>query len=97
MSRPDPLSDGDVLGQEPAMMQWALALTKDPVEAKALVAQTLAAALAEGRPADRAGLFRTFRQTYHSIERGRRRPSLRDATAAARAGAPGEAAAVEIA
>ena len=90
MSAPEVLNDDDVLGQEQALLGWALSLTTDPIEAKALVDQTLATALAEGRTADRAGLFRTFRQTYHSIERSRRRRSARDSmvTALARAPAP---------
>jgi hypothetical protein len=93
MTPPDRLTDDDLLGQEPALLQWALALTKDPVEAQTLVAQTLSAALAEGRPADRAGLFQTFRQTYHSVARSRSRRSARDAMVTALARAPADAAA----
>jgi hypothetical protein len=47
MSRPEPLSECDVLGQEPAPLKWAQALASDPAEARALVAQTLATALTE--------------------------------------------------
>ncbi len=97
MSRPDPLSDGDLFGQEPALLRWALALTKDPAEARALVAQTLSTALGERRRGDRARLFQTFRQTYHSIERSRGRRPARDATVTAMAGAPGGAAAARTA
>lgn len=92
-----PLSDGDLLGQEPALLRWAVALTKDAAEAQALVDQTLTAARAERSHGDRAGLFQTFRQTYHSVARGRVRRPVRDATVTALAGAPAEAAAAWIA
>lgn len=91
MLRPDPPNQGEFLDQQPALLQWALALTKDPVEAQALVAETLSAAAAEGRPSGRAGLFLTFRQTYHSVARSRSRRSTRDAMVTALARAPSDA------
>lgn len=95
MYRPESIGDTDAAVQDPALLQWALALTKDPAEAQALVDQTLATARAEGRSPDRAVLFRTFRQAYHSVARGRSRRSMRDASVTALARAPGEALAVQ--
>jgi DNA-directed RNA polymerase specialized sigma24 family protein len=71
-----------------ALLRSAMALTKDPVEAQALVTQTLLKADEEHRagrapPASQAQLFRMFRETYHSIERSRSRRPPRDAVVTA--------------
>ncbi len=86
-AEPAPFSDGDLLGQEPALLRWALALTKDAAQAQALVDETLSAARAEHAPADRGRLFQTFRRTYHSVARGRVRRPVRDAAPSADASA----------
>lgn len=92
MLRPDPLTGDDgLLDQQPALLQWALALTKDAGEAQALVAQAVSAAVADGRRPDRAMLFQTFRQTYHSVARSRSRRPTRDAMVTALACAPSDA------
>jgi hypothetical protein len=61
---------------EAALLRAATAMIKDPVQARGLVAQTLAKADetargGHGPPASEAQLFRLLRQTYHSIERAR--------------------------
>jgi DNA-directed RNA polymerase specialized sigma24 family protein len=71
-----------------ALLRSAIALTNDPVEAKALVTQTLLKADEEHRagrapPASQVQLFRMFRETYHSIERSRSRRPPRDAVVTA--------------
>lgn len=65
-----------------ALLKSALALVHDPVEADALVEQTLeAAGEAESgaSPLAEATVFRLLRQAYHSIERSRPRRRMRDA------------------
>ena len=71
-----------------ALLRSAMALTKDPVEAQALVTQTLLKADEEHRagrapPPSQTQLFRMFRETYHSIERSRSRRPPRDAVVTA--------------
>ncbi len=77
----------------PDLLKSATALIRDPVEAQALVALTLARAAdqtAGATPESPAQLFRVLRQTYHSIERSRSRRPARDAgvTALAQASSP---------
>ncbi len=85
------LAEGDLRGLEPALLRSAMALTDDPVEARALVAQTLATAADERRrgrgEVERIRLFRLLRQAYHSVERTRTRRPTRDAALTALAGA----------
>jgi hypothetical protein len=89
----DNTSDGDPRDAEPALLRWATALTKDPAEAQALVAQTLQNTGSEVRrgpaePENQVELFRNLRRSYHSVERTRSRRPVRDAviTAMAQAG-----------
>ncbi len=84
--------DRDAAKTTSALLRSANALVKDPAEAQALVAQTLAAARRDDPASPRpsyAQLFRMLRQTYHSIERSRRGRPMRDAllTSMAKAGA----------
>ena len=61
-----------------ALLRSAMALVQDPAEAQALVEQTLVSAGSPSR-LSQMQLFRLLRQTYHSIERSRRRRPMRDA------------------
>jgi hypothetical protein len=63
---------------EAALLRCAIGLVQDPAEAQALVELTLAGA-APVAPLSEMQLFRLLRQTYHSIERSRRRRPMRDA------------------
>lgn len=61
---------------EPALLRWAAALTKDATAAEALVAHTLQADSEQTREGQsdhesRVSLFRSMRQSYHSIERAK--------------------------
>jgi|WetSurMetagenome_2_1015567.scaffolds.fasta_scaffold74806_4 hypothetical protein len=73
--KPNPSPDDDLLRLELELMRAAMALTQEPVEARALVAQVLSKAREEplrGRgDGERARLFRMLRQAYHSVVRTR--------------------------
>lgn len=93
--RATPVVDSrDPAAVDAALLRWATALTKDPTEAQALIAQARGA----GDPAEDKGpahpdslpaaavaplsetqIFRLLRQSYHSVERTRRRRPMRDA------------------
>jgi hypothetical protein len=78
------MSDTPEDALEPALLSWATALTKDAAEAEALVAQTLQTAgkalrQDHAEPESQAQMFRTLRQSYHSVERTRSRRPVRDA------------------
>lgn len=97
MTRRDaPPSDGELTRLEAELLRTALALTQEPAEARALVAQVLSRAQKEplrGRGEDqRAQLFRMLRQAYHSVERTRTRRPPRDAELTALAAATHRAA-----
>ena len=68
----------DEAAMSAALLRSAMALVQDPAEAQALVDQMLASAGPSSRLSEMQ-LFRLLRQTYHSIERSRRRRPMRDA------------------
>ncbi len=77
--------DAELRSFEPALLQWAMALTRDAEEARVLVRQTLISADEDRKagPPSRTRLFRLLRQAYHSIERSRGRRHARDAAVTA--------------
>jgi hypothetical protein len=77
--------DRAALRLQSALLASATGLTKDPVEAQALVALTLAKA--DSARASQVQLYRMLRETYHSIERSRSRRPARDAVVTAMAAA----------
>ena len=86
-----PLADAALSASlQSALLRTATALTGSPVEAEALVAETLARAEDDARdggaaPGGQIEMFRRLRQTYHSVERSRGRRPARDAVVTAMA------------
>ena len=78
-----PSPDDDLSRLEPELLRAAMALTQEPDEARALVAQVLSRAGEEQRrgrgEVARSRLFQMLRQTYHSVVRTRTRRPPRDA------------------
>ena len=75
-------NEADAVPSGAALLNAALAMVGDPVEARALVAMAVQAAREEGQdaaPVTEAGLFRLLRRAYHSIERSRPRRRMHDA------------------
>ena len=73
----------DVGRMRAGLLKSALALVKDPEEARALVALVLQAAGEQAPPLERVDLFRLLRQAYHSIGRSRSQRRMRDSTVTA--------------
>ncbi len=77
-----PIDARDQAALRAALLKCASALVRDPAEAQALVTQTLANLEQDGglsSPLSETQMFRLMRQTYHSVERSRRRRPMRDA------------------
>ena len=76
MSSLSPERRQEIMALEPRLLESAIRMTRDANEAKALVAETLAAARASPLAvSDEVGVevwvFRLLRQQFHSLERDR--------------------------